>query len=98
MVNEPLAASAFVVIKGTRTRYGMPDPVTGLRPVRLVKVSRVTQSPPRNLAADELVAKVAFSVSPALFDPVIPEMSVELFDEAVQRGTIVITAEGEGDS
>ncbi len=95
MADQPLTTSAFVVIKGTRTRYGNANPVTGLRPVTSVSVARITQNPPKNLSSDEVVARVTFSVSPSIFDPVIPTAVLELFDGAVERGDIIITAEGD---
>ena len=81
-------ASAFLVLKATRCRYGVPDPDTGLRPVDTLRVVAMRQSRPRTLDPDEIAVKISVEVPDAVFDPISPVALVVVPSDLAMRGPI----------
>jgi len=93
MGDRMVEATGYVVVKGKNRRGYPPNPITGLRDVSEVSLSKLTQSRPSKLGVDEVMVRVKIRLPASAFDPLIPDVVITVPEDLIQRGPIVVEAE-----
>jgi len=92
MSGETVEASVYLVMEGRRAKYAQRDEVTGLRPVTSAAVVASRQTYPGRLNADQVVVRVRLALPANIFDPLVPSAVVNVPEDMVRRGDIVVDA------
>jgi hypothetical protein len=83
-VSEDITASAYLVVKGTRSPYwGSKNSETGLYPVREAKITQARQGRPTKVGPDEVLVKVTVQLPKSVFDPITPSALIVVPEEMI---------------
>lgn len=82
----------YLIVEATRTRYGVQDPETGLKPVGTVRVAGVRVSRPAKLDRDQVAIKMTVDVPDGVFNPVVLAAAVVIPEGLVLKGPISVEA------
>ena len=91
-MTDQVEASVYLVMEGRRAKYMPRDEVTGLRPVQSAAVVASRQTYPTRLSADQVVVRVRLALPANIFDPLVPSAVVNVPEDMVRRGDIVVEA------
>ena len=86
-------ATAYLIVKAERSRWGRADPETGLASVDSVKVTGSRQTRPTKLERDEIAVKVTVEIPDAAFEPLTPSALIVVPTDLAMRGPIGVEAE-----
>jgi len=89
-MRKNVTGTAYLVIEGERYRYGVTDPITGLKPVNKAKIVAVRQTRPKTLDIDQIVVKVTIQLPAGAFDPIAPQALIVVPDEMIQHDVEVV--------
>ncbi len=90
---QQVDATAYLVIEGTRPRYGSPDPETGLRCIEKTRIVALRTNRPAVLARDQVAIKVTVRLPVEAFDPLAPAALIVVPREFVDRRPIEVDVE-----
>lgn len=85
-------ATAYLVVEGTRRRYGAVNRETGLRPIDNARVAALRIGRPSRLERDQVAVKVTVRLPAAAFDPLQPTALITVPEDLIQRGPIEVDA------
>lgn len=98
-MTDTIKASAYLVVKATRSRFGPPSAVTGLRPIDTAKISQARQSRSPYLERDEILIKVTVQLPASAFDPIAPQALIVVPEGLVlDRHEIEVTADEDSEA